>query len=242
MDGASPHIRALELDPRSLDTQFAQRRLGATLHACRALRHEYATPFSAAFLQLERTRRTVARWEGALPSDLLDGLEACRRQLEEASHLLNGLSAVSDARQGEPALVDLAALVASSLAAARSELERLGLETRVEAPAETIWVRGFADELGDAVREALLAVSRRAASGHARIEIGTPSGTATVSFQVPLASEAPGEDLFRARGRNGADFGPFLARWAFESHGGSVVCEAVGRTLTLTGTLPLAAA
>lgn len=241
MDGATPHIRAPELDPLSLGTQFAQRRLGATLHACRTLRHEYATPFSAAFLHLERTRRAVARWEGARPGDLLEGLEACRRQLEESSRLLDGLSAVSDARQGEPALVDLAALVASSLAAARPELERRGLETRFEAPTETIRVLGFADELEDAVRHALLAVSRWAASGQAFIETGTPSGTASFSFQVPLAGEPPGDDLFRSRGRNGKDFGTFLARWTFESHGGSFVCVAADRTLTLTGTLPLAA-
>ena len=149
---------------------FEQQRLGATLRACRALRHEFATPLSAAALHLEVARRAAARSEVAIPEKLRAGLETGKEQLDEASRLLEGLTALGSAHEGDPGLLDFAALVARAARARVPDLEQRGLTLKSRGPSEGALVDGFADELESATGEALLTASRWAAPGEARLE------------------------------------------------------------------------
>jgi signal transduction histidine kinase len=218
---------------------FEQQRLGATLRACRALRHEFATPLSAAALHLEVARRAAARAEEPIPEKLRAGLETGKEQLDEASRLLEGLTALGSAHEGDPGLLDFAALVARAARAHVPELEQRGLTLNTRGPSEGALVDGFQDELENATGEALLTASRWAAPGEARLETGMTNGTVTFSFRVPLARAAPGDMLFKTRSRPGAGLGPFLARWTFEAHGGRLDGAEDGTHLTVTGSLPL---
>lgn len=218
---------------------FEQQRLGATLRACRALRHEFATPLSAAALHLEVARRAADRAEEAIPEKLRAGLQTGKEQLDEASRLLEGLSALGNAHAGDPSLLDFAALVARAARARAPELGQRGLRLRCLGPAEGALVDGFADELESATQEAFLAASRWAAPGEARLETRLQDGTVSFSFRVLLASSAPGDLLFKTRSRPDAGVGPFLARWTFEAHGGRLEGTEDGTGLTVTGSLPL---
>ncbi len=218
---------------------FEQQRLGATLRACRALRHEFATPLSAAALHLEVARRAAARAEEPIPEKLRAGLETGKEQLEEASRLLEGLTALGSAHEGEPGLLDFAQLVARAAQSRAAELERQGLTLRSLGPSQGALVDGFQDELENATQEALLTASRWAAPGEARLETRLQDGRVAFSFRVPLARAAPGDMLFKTRSRPNAGLGPFLARWTFEAHGGSLDGKEDGTHLTVTGSLPL---
>jgi signal transduction histidine kinase len=218
---------------------FEQQRLGATLRACRALRHEFATPLSAAALHLEIARRAAARAEEPLPERLRAGLETGKEQLDEAARLLEGLTALGNAHDGDPGLLDFAALVARAARARAPELERRGLTLKSRGPSEGALVDGFADELESATEEALITASRWAAPGEASLETGLVDGTVAFSFRVLLASAAPGDMLFKTRSRPGAGLGPFLARWTFEAHGGRLEGAEDGTHLTVTGSLPV---
>jgi signal transduction histidine kinase len=218
--------------------RFDQARLAATFRACRALRHELATPLSAASLHLELARRAAERVEGGIPGKLRSGLETGKEQLDEAAHLLDGLTALGGARTGDPSLVDFAAVVRSAARDSGAELERRGLSVRVEGPADGVFVDGFADELEPAVREALLAAARWASAGEARLETRSADGSVSFEFRVPLAGGAPGDMLFKTRSRPSAGPGPFLARWAFEAHGGRLDGLEEGSQLTVTASLP----
>ncbi len=218
---------------------FEQQRLGATLRACRALRHEFATPLSAAALHLEVARRAAARAEEEIPEKLRAGLETGKEQLDEASRLLEGLTAIGSAHEGDPGLLDFAALVARTGRLRVPELERQGLTLQSAGPSDGALVDGFLDELESATGEALLTAARWSAPGNARLETRLADGTVSFSFRVLLARGAPGDMLFKTRSRPNAGLGPFLARWTFEAHGGRLEGAEDGKHLTVTGSLPL---
>jgi hypothetical protein len=218
---------------------FDRVRLGATLRACRALRHEFATPLSAAALHLEVARRAAGRADSGVPENVRSSLVTALSQVERASMFLDVLTALADARLGEPGIVDFRELVIRAAREAAPELDALGLEFRDHADSGAVFVSGFGDELENAVREALLAVSRWAGKGEALLRIGDrPPGTAFFSFRVPLGAGAPGDMLFRPYSRPGAGFGPFAARWTFEAHGGRLEGLEGEGFVTVTGSVP----
>jgi signal transduction histidine kinase len=221
---------------------FEQQRLNATLRACRALRHEFATPLSAAALHLEVARRAAVRAEETIPEKVRAGLETVKEQLDEASRLLDGLTALGSAHEGDPSLLDFAALVARAGRARVRQIEQRGLTLRSLGPSEGALVDGFLDELEAATEEALLTASRWSAPGEARLETRLEDGAVSFSFRVPLARSAPGDMLFKTRSRPDAGLGPFLARWTFEAHGGRLEGAEDGPHLTVTGSLPLVGA
>lgn len=220
---------------------FDQARLGATLRACRVLRHEFATPLSAAGLHLELARRAAERVEGGIPGKLRSGLDTGRQQLDEAVVLLDGLTALGGARTGEPSPVDFSDLVRRTVRDTGPELERRGLSVRLGDFAGGLCVEGFGDELEPAVRELLALAARWASPGEARLGLRSEGGWAVLEFRVPLSGGAPGDMLFKARSRPNAGLGPFLARWTFEAHGGRLEGRDDGTNLTVTAFLPEAA-
>jgi hypothetical protein len=217
---------------------FAQARLAATLRACRALRHELATPLSAAGLHLELARRAAERIEGGIPEKIRSGLDTGKQQLDRTALLLDGMTALGSARTGEPGLIDFAALVRVAARDAGPELERRGLSVRLSGPAEGVYVDGFADELESGAREAILAGARWAASGEASLDMRSEGGAASFTFRVPLASSGPGDMLFKTRSRPNPELGPFLARWTFEAHGGALEGAEDATHLTVNASLP----
>jgi len=219
---------------------FDRTRLGATLQACRTLRHDLATPLSAAALHLELARRAAGA-NGAVPEKVRSSLMTAISQLERAALFLDVLTALGDARVGEPGIVDFRELVIGAAREAASEVGALGLEFREPQAAGACLVFGFGFELQNAVREALLAASRWAGKGEALLRIEDRPGTASFSFRVPLGAEAPGDMLFRPYSRPGAGFGPFAARWTFEAHGGRLEGLEGEGFVTMTGSVPLAA-
>lgn len=219
---------------------FAQARLGATFRACRALRHELATPLSAAGLHLELARRAAERIEGGLPEKVRSGLDTGKQQLDRAALLLDGLTAIGSARTGEPGLIDFAALVRSAVRDAGPELERRGLSVRLSGPTEFVYVDGYEDELESGTREAILAGARWASPGEALLETRSEGESASFTFRVPLAGGGPGDMLFKTRSRPNAALGPFLARWTFEAHGGILEGAEDATHLTVSASLPRA--
>ena len=218
--------------------RFDRARLEATFKACRALRHELATPLSAASLHLELARRAAERMEGGASGKLRGGLEIGKQQLDAAGQLLDGLMALGEARIGEPRPVDFAAIVRRAARDAGPELERRGLSVLFDGPAEGCFADGFADELETAAREALLAAARWASPGEAQLATTSDGGCVSLVFRVPLAGGGPGDTLFKTRGRPNAGLGPFLARWTFEAHGGSLEAQESEADLTVTASLP----
>ena len=218
--------------------RFDQARLEATFRACRALRHELATPLSAAGLHLELARRAAERLEGGAPGKLRSGLETGKQQLDEAAHLLDGLMALGSARAGAPARLDFAAVVRDALRDAGPELERRGLSVRAGGPSDGFYVDGFADELEPAAREVLLAAARWASPGEAQLETRSSGQDVSFVFRVPLSGGGPGDMLFKTRSRPNAGLGPFLARWTFEAHGGRLDGAEDGSHLAVTASLP----
>jgi signal transduction histidine kinase len=217
---------------------FAEARLGATLRACRALRHEFATPLSAASLHLELALRAASRAQASVPGKLRSGLETGRQQLQEATLLLEGLTALGNAHADLPKRVDFASVVAEATRDAAPELERRGLRVSVEGPRNGTFVEGFEQELVLATREALLAAARWASSGAAPLTIGADGDAVRFTFTVPLAGTPPGDMLFKTRSRPQAGLGPFLARWTFEAHGGHLEGSEDAWHLTIRGSLP----
>lgn len=222
----------------SVPETFTQARLEATFRACRTLRHELATPLSAAGLHLELARRAAERIEGGITGKLRNGLDTGREQLDRATLLLNCLTALGSARTGEPGLVDFAALVRGAARDVGPDLERRGLSVRFAGPADGLWVDGFEDELEGGARQALLAGARWASAGEASIETSSQEGRASFTFRVPLSGDGPGDMLFRPRGGPGAALEPFLARWTFEAHGGTLDGAEDGEHLTVSASLP----
>jgi len=218
--------------------RFDQARLEATFRACRALRHELATPLSAAGLHLELARRAAERLEGGIPAKLRSGLETGKQQLDEVAHLLDGLMALGSARTGAPGRLDFAAVIREALRDAGPELERRGLSVRASGPSGGLFVDGFADELGPAAREVLLAAARWASPGEAQLETRSARQDVAFEFQVPLSGGGPGDMLFKTRSRPNAGLGPFLARWTFEAHGGRLEGVEDGGRLAVTASLP----
>jgi hypothetical protein len=218
---------------------FEQRRLGAVLRACRALRHEFATPLSAAALHLELARRAADRGDGAIPPKLRAGLEIGLQQVDEASRLLEGLTVLGSAHEGRPGVLDLFQLVAAAARRAGAELERCGLKVRALGPLEGALVEGFPDELASATEGALLTAARWAEPGEASLETRVEAGVASFAFRVPLATGGPpGDMLFKTRSRPNAGVVPFTSRWIFEAHGGRLEGTGEGGRLTVTGSLP----
>ena len=217
---------------------FDQARLEATFRACRTLRHELATPLSAAGLHLELARRSAERMEGGALAKLKSGLEIGKQQLDAASQLLDGLMALGGAHTGEPSIVDFAALVRRALRDTGPELERRGLSVVAAGPEDGVFADGFPDELETATREALVAAARWSLPGEAHAETKSAGDCVSLAFRVPLAGGGPGEMLFKTRSRPNAGLGPFLARWTFEAHGGSLDGTESGTELTVTATLP----
>lgn len=217
---------------------FEQHRFGATVRACRALRHEFATPLSAAVLHFELARRAAVRASEDVPERLRASLETGRKQLDEAVELLEGFSALGRAHEGEPGLVDFAALVSRVAESIRPELKTRSLSFLIEGPSRGIYVDGFEDEIEGATREVVLTAARWAAPGEGLVEIGSDAAMAYVLVRLPLEGARPGETLFRARSRPGAGIGPWLARWAFEANAGRVESEDDGANLTVTASLP----
>lgn len=221
-----------------MSEDFEQRRLGATLRACRALRHELATPLSAAVLHLELARRAALRAEGDIPEKLRAGLESGRQQLDEAVLLLDGLSAIGGAHEGEPGVLDFAALVSHGAWASSAEFEHRGLMLRIDGPSQGVFVDGFEDEIERATREVLLAAARWAGPGDGLVEIAADGSMASFVVRVALGDARPGDSLFRARSRPGAGLGPWLALWVFEAHGGRLEGREDETGLTVTAALP----
>lgn len=158
-------------------------------------------------------------------------------KLEGASMLLDVLTALGDARLGEPGIVDFSELVNRAALEVAPELDRLGLEFRAPVLSEAGLVFGFGDDLENAVREALLAASRWAGKGEALLRVENRPGSAFFSFRVPLGADRPGDMLFRPCSRPGAGFGPFVARWTFEAHGGRLEGSENDRFVTVTGSV-----
>ncbi|MEO8587657.1 MAG: hypothetical protein ABI584_15940 [Acidobacteriota bacterium] len=220
---------------------FEHVRLGATLRACRALRHDFATPLSAAVLHLELARRAALHSKDDIPEKLRAGLETGSRQLDEAVLLLDAFSAIGAAHAGDPGLLDFAAVVARVATALRPELEARGLVLRIAGPSHGIFVDGFEDEIQSAIREVVLTVARWAGPGEELVEIAASGGAASISVRAALLLDRPGDTLFRARSRPGAGLGPWLARWAFEAHGGRAEGYEDATHLTVIASLPQAA-
>lgn len=152
--------------------------------------------------------------------------------------LLDGLSALGDAPVDEPGNVDFLDLVLRAARDVAPELDARGLELRAPDLAGEGLVFGFGAELSGAIREALLAVSRWGGKGEALLRFDARPGTASFSFRVPLGAEAPGDMLFRPDSRPGAGFGPFVARWTFEAHGGRLEGLESEGFVTVTGSVP----
>jgi len=220
---------------------FDQKRLGATLRACRALRHDFATPLSAAVLHLEVARRAAARAAGEISEKVRAGLETGRKQLDEAVLLLEGISVLGAAHEGEPGRFDFAALVSRVSRALSAELERRGLPFRSVGPPDGIFVDGCEDEIERATREVFLTAARWAGPGEGLVEIAAEDRMASVLFRVALADDRPGDTLFRARSRPGAGVEPWLAHWTFEAHGGRLDGREDATHLTVIATIPQAA-
>jgi signal transduction histidine kinase len=221
---------------------FEQRRLTAVLRACRALRHEFATPLSAAALHLELARRAVDRASGEIPEKLRAGLEIGRLQVDEASRLLEGLTALGSAQAGRPGRVDFVSLVTAAAGRAGAELERFGLSLRIVRPPDPAFVEGFPDELEGAMEEALLTAARWAEPGECVLETGVDGESVSFAFRVPLAKGGPpGDMLFKTRSRPNAGLGPFISRFVFEAHGGRLEGLPKEESLVVTGSLPVVA-
>ena len=229
----------LRESPGSPGPDFLDRtRLAATLQACRTLRHELATPLAAAALHLEVARRAAARAGEAVPEKTRAGLATALAKLEEASSLLDALTALSEGHAGEPGIVDFGALVARAARDVLPRLDALGLRVH-EAPGPGgIFVSGLSDALENAVREALLAASRRAGTGEAHLHSAGRGETAFLSFRVPLGADGTVDTLFLPNGRSGAGHGPFLARWTFEAHGGHLGASVENGFIAVSGSLP----
>lgn len=222
----------------AMSVTFERRRLGATLRAFRALRHEFATPLSAAVLHLELARRAALRSNGDVPENLRAGLETGRKQLDEAVRLLDGFSAIGEAHEGEPAMVDFPALVSRVAGALAPELQQKGFALHSRGLSKGVFVDGFEDEIERATREAFLLAARWAVPGDFLVETAGGSGEVSVFIRVPLAVTRPGEALFRTRGGADSTHGPWLARWAFEAHGGRLEGREDATHLTVAGFLP----
>ena len=220
------------------DREFERQRLGATLRAFHALRHEFATPLSAAALQLELARRAALRAGDGVPQNLRTSLEAGRKAFDETVLLLEGFSTIGDAHAEEPALLDFAALVSRAVRETDPEFVERGGRLGVRGPSHGVFVNGFEDEIERAVREVLLTAARWAVPGDALVEVADGKGTASFQIRVPLGGERPGKRLFRANSRPGAGIGPWLARWTFEAHGGSLVGKEDATHLTAVASLP----
>jgi hypothetical protein len=197
-----------------------------------------ATPLSAAALHLEVAHRAAGR-DGGVPESVRSSLVTAISQVERASLLLDVLTALGDAGAGEPGIVDFRELVVRAAREVAPELDALGLELQDPELGGASFVLGFGAELENAVREALLAPSRWAGKGGARLRVEDLSGTAAFSFRVPLGSETPGDLLFHPYSRPGAGFGPFAARWTFEAHGGRLEGLESEGFVTVTGSVPL---
>lgn len=213
-------------------------RLVATLGVCRTLRHELATPISAAALHLEVARRAAGRADGASPGTVSTGVATALAKLEEASRLLDVLTFLGEARTGEPGVVDFGALAMGAAREVEPRLDALGLDLRGPAKTEETFVVGFGGELGAAVREALLAASRWAGRGEAVFRLDGPPDEASFSFRVPLGGESPGSRLFRPFSRPDAGVGPLAALWTFEAHGGLLLGSEENGFVTVTGSVP----
>jgi len=159
-------------------------------------------------------------------------------QVERTSRFLDVLTALGDAHVGEPGIEDFREIVIRAAREVAPQLDALGLEFRDPDLAGAGFVFGFGVELQNAVREALLAASRWAGKGEARLRVEDLSGTASFSFRVPLGADPPGDMLFRPYSRPGAGFGPFAARWTFEAHGGRLEGLENEGFVTVTGSVP----
>jgi hypothetical protein len=204
------------------------------------LRHELATPLAAAALHLEVAHRAAGRADCAVPEKTQSGVTTASAKLEQASSLLDVLTAFGDAHVGEPGILDFGALVIRAAREVAPELDALGLEFHDPVGAGAVFVSGFCDELENAVREALLAASRWAGKGETFLRVEDRPGMASFSFRVPLGADTAGDMLFRPYSRPGAGFGPFAARWTFEAHGGSLEGLENDGFVTVTGSVPRA--
>lgn len=197
-----------------------------------------ATPVAAAALHLEVARRAASRAGAAVPEKTASGVATALAKLEQTACLLDVLAALGGANAGEPGLVDFRALATRAAREVAPRLEAFGLELAGPAGGEAIAVSGFGDELETAFREALLAAARWAGNGEARLLVDGRNGTASFSFCVPQGADRIDNRLFLPFSRPEAGFGPFLARWVFEAHGGRLEGSETEGFVTVTGSVP----
>jgi signal transduction histidine kinase len=201
-------------------------RLAATQRSCRALRHDLATPLSAALLHLELARRAVERAPEAVPEHLRVALHTGRVQVDYAARLLDILGELGQESDEPVTAVDLFETASKGLASIAGDLAARSLVVRLETPKKSVTFAGYREGSERAVRELLLGLASLAAPGDFHVDAGAGANAgARLSIRISPKPSVLLDSLFSLSRRGDDDSSPaatglFLARWFLEGEGG----------------------
>ncbi len=199
--------------------RFERERHAATQRLMRRLGHDLAVPLSAAAIHLEVATRQLARADGPGPSE---SLATVQRSLGSVTALLHVLREIAESEWDEPEEFSLADAVLSGVRLSSGTDDRVRVV--LPEPAARPVLHGCRGPLERAVGAITdLAVGERPGGG-ATWSVGDLAGGPALvcSFAGELRVRNP--DLLFGLSAPAL----FLARWAIESHGGSLAAEDAG--------------
>lgn len=213
--------------------------------AFRQLRHDLASPLSGAALHLEMAMRRLSHLEGAELERLLENVRTGQQEVSYAASMLDVLGELSHSDEESLGLYSLSECVrrGGERHAKKAARDSVDLVLPPESPEPKVFGSGIRLEqaAADLTEHALREVSPGDTVDW-KIQTLGMSGEASLSWTRVLGG-AKGERLFTlARGLRGepGNSALFLARWAIESHGGTLTAEAHGDRTRIKVSIPVA--
>lgn len=195
---------------------FERDREQATLDLLREIRHGMATPLSGAAIHLEVASRRLNRdgegGRGVERSRVLAAVETAKTEVARAGTLLELLSEIGRRGAGKPTTFSIVRSVRRGASRSGIEEEKAVVVERAGSGRARPLLYGLPGLLEDAVADlTALAVRTRAAGSTVlwTLENGSSDWTLICCWPLEAPGSPPAQEVW-------------LARWAFESHGGSL--------------------
>lgn len=221
----------------------------------RRIAHEVKNPLSPIKLAVENLRRTYHKAPAQFERALNDETTTILEEVDNLRRLVDEFSQFARMPAPQPTAVDPGVIVEQALALFAAQIDNLGAEVTIDAPATPALIQADPEQLSRVIKNILAnALSALEPVDQRRIRIGlaqqgeAPWGSLTLEIQdsgiglEPEAQRRIFEPYFTTRsGRGGTGLGMAISARIVHDHGGTIEAKgAPGLGTTITIRLPLA--